>query len=99
MIQENVSLAGPTRGAVENNEVATDALRIQGDHGPVAFRNIMVSSYDKAKPSLSVITSSLYKGKFVKEPDYKSIKAITQKTVPDITTNITGLPDNEYLVR
>ena len=99
LIQENVSLAGPTRGAVENNEVATDALRIQGDHGPVAFRNIMVSSYDKAKPSLSVITSSLYKGKFVKEPDYKSIKAITQKTVPDITTNITGLPDNEYLIR
>lgn len=99
LIQENVSLAGPTRGAVENNEVATDALRIQVDHGPVAFRNIMVSSYDKAKPSLSVITSSLYKGKFVKEPDYKSIKAITQKTVPDITTNITGLPDNEYLVR
>ncbi len=99
LIQENVSLAGPTRGAVENNEVATDALRIQGDHGPVAFRNIMVSSYDKAKPSLSVIAASLYKGKFAKEPDYKSIKAITQKNVPDITTNITGLPDNEYLVR
>ncbi len=99
LIQENVSLEGPTRGAVENNEVATDALRIQGDHGPVAFRNIIVSNYDKTKPSLSVIASSLYKGKFVKEPDYKTLKAIAQKTSPTITTNLTGLPDNEYLVR
>ena len=99
LIQENVSLEGATRGAVENNEVAMDALRIQGDHGPVAFRNIIVSNYDKAKPSLSVIACSLYKGKFVKEPDYKTLKVIAQKTSPSITTNLTGLPDNEYLVR
>ena len=99
LIQENVSLQGPTRGTVENNEVATDVLRIQGDHGPVAFRNIMVSNYDKEKPALSVIVSSLYKGKFVKEPDYKTLKATAQKTSSTITTNLAGLPDNEYLVR
>ena len=99
LIQENVSLQGPTRGAVENNEVATDALRIQGDHGAVAFRNIVVSNYDKAKPTLSVIAGSLFKGKFAKEPDYKNLKAVTQKTSPAITTNIAGIPDNEYLIR
>jgi Domain of Unknown Function (DUF1080) len=99
LIHENISLSGPTRAAVDNNEVATDALMIQGDHGPVALKNIVVSNFDKVKPSLSAVACTLYKGKFVKEPDYKTIKAIIQKTYPAITTGITGLPDNEYLVR
>lgn len=99
LIQENVSIAGPTRGTVADNEVSTDALRIQGDHGAVAFRNIIVSNYDKIKPSLSGIALSVYKGKFQNEPNYKITKAITQKNVPTITTNIAGLPDNEYLIR
>ena len=99
LIQENVSLQGPTRGTVENNEVATDPLRIQGDHGAVAFRNIVVSNYDKEKPTLSAIACSLYNGMFTKEPDYKQLKAITQKTLPTITTHIDGIPNKEYLIR
>ncbi|MBC8033187.1 MAG: DUF1080 domain-containing protein [Chitinophagaceae bacterium] len=42
MIHENVELSGPTRGA-NGPEKATGALRLQGDHGAVAFRNITVS--------------------------------------------------------
>lgn len=42
-IQENVELLGPTRGAM-GPEKATGPLRIQGDHGAVAFRNISLSN-------------------------------------------------------
>jgi hypothetical protein len=42
-IQENVELLGPTRGAM-GPEKATGPLRIQGDHGAVAFRNISLKN-------------------------------------------------------
>ncbi|MDQ3290940.1 MAG: DUF1080 domain-containing protein [Bacteroidota bacterium] len=43
-IHEDVELLGPTRGAMGNDEKATGPIRIQGDHGAVAFRNISISA-------------------------------------------------------
>ena len=40
LIQENVELFGPMRGGLA--EKAAGPLRLQGDHGPVAFRNIRI---------------------------------------------------------
>jgi len=45
VIHENVELNGVTRGAIGGNlakEVTVGPLRLQGDHGPVAFRNIRI---------------------------------------------------------
>jgi hypothetical protein len=39
-IIENAELHAPTRGSAFPNEAATGPLRLQGDHGSVAFRNI-----------------------------------------------------------
>lgn len=43
LIQDNVELFGPTRGAV-SKEKALGPLRLQGDHGAVAFKNIKISA-------------------------------------------------------
>ena len=40
VIHENVKLSGPTRGATFTDEKATGPFMLQGDHGPVAYRNI-----------------------------------------------------------
>ncbi|MCC8425832.1 DUF1080 domain-containing protein [Mucilaginibacter sp. UR6-11] len=40
IIIENAELQAPTRGSAFAGEAATGPLRLQGDHGPVAFRNI-----------------------------------------------------------
>lgn len=40
VIHENVKMSGPTRGGMSNDEKATGPLMLQGDHGPVAYRNI-----------------------------------------------------------
>ena len=41
IIHENVELTGPTRAARwENDERALGPLMLQGDHGPVAYRNL-----------------------------------------------------------
>jgi len=43
VIHENIELTGPTRGASPEQEKAAGPLRLQGDHGPVAFRNLRIA--------------------------------------------------------
>jgi hypothetical protein len=40
LIHENVECTGPTRGAWSDQDAPLGPLRLQGDHGPVAYRNI-----------------------------------------------------------
>lgn len=41
-VQTNVELEGPTRAAMNLPEAPQNPIMLQGDHGPVAFRNIYV---------------------------------------------------------
>jgi len=40
VVHENVEVTGPTRAATFDDEKPTGPLMLQGDHGPVAYRNI-----------------------------------------------------------
>ena len=40
LLHEDVEVKGPTRAAAFDDEQPTGPLMLQGDHGPVAFRNI-----------------------------------------------------------
>ena len=42
VIHENVEMKGPTPSGVTGKEAATGPIMFQGDHGPVAYRNIKV---------------------------------------------------------
>jgi len=44
VIQEDVEMKGPTPSGITGKESATGPIMFQGDHGPVAFRNIKVST-------------------------------------------------------
>ncbi len=43
VVHENEKLTGPTRASTYNDEKPTGPLMLQGDHGPVAYRNIRVT--------------------------------------------------------
>jgi tetratricopeptide (TPR) repeat protein len=43
VIHENVEMKGPTPGGLTGKEAAEGPLMFQGDHGPVAFRNIKIT--------------------------------------------------------
>lgn len=43
VIHENVEMKGATPGGLSGTESATGPLLFQGDHGPVAFRNIKIT--------------------------------------------------------
>lgn len=40
VIHENVEVTGPTRASLWETETALGPLMLQGDHGPVAYRNV-----------------------------------------------------------
>ena len=56
VIHENVELSGPTRGAISTEEKGTGPLRLQGDHGSVAFRNMKITRYDDGYPLENLTT-------------------------------------------
>jgi hypothetical protein len=97
-IHENVELFGPTRGAMGNNEVPTGPLRLQGDHGAVAFRNINITNYGKPRPELLNLKYQVFKGKYEAEPRYDSIPPEAEGTSVALTSDISPFP-NDFLVR
>mgnify|MGYP003302769648 CR=1 FL=1 len=43
VLHENVEMKGPTPSGVKGKEAATGPIMFQGDHGPVAYRNIRIT--------------------------------------------------------
>jgi hypothetical protein len=50
LVQQGSSLTGPTRSSLYDDEKPTGPIMIQGDHGPVAIRNLKVRSAWPARP-------------------------------------------------
>ena len=42
VVHEDVEVTGPTRAAIYDDEAPLGPLMLQGDHGPVAFRSVVV---------------------------------------------------------
>jgi hypothetical protein len=42
VIHENVEVTGPTRSSTYNDEKPTGPLMLQGDHGPISYRNLRI---------------------------------------------------------
>lgn len=61
-IHENVEVPLPTGGPIQKNEVAKGPLMIQGDHGPVAFRNIEYLQLEEKPISLEDLEYAYYPG-------------------------------------
>lgn len=51
LVQQEASVTGPTRSSLFEDEKATGPIMIQGDHGPVAIRNLKVRKAWRARPA------------------------------------------------
>ena len=60
LIQENIEVTGPTRAAAFDDETVLAPLMIQGDHGPVAFKNIKYKLYGDHKITFSDMSVKAY---------------------------------------
>ncbi|MGF1558695.1 MAG: family 16 glycoside hydrolase [Flavobacteriaceae bacterium] len=91
LIQENSEVTGPTRAAAFDNETVSAPLMIQGDHGPVAFKNIKYKLYGDHKITFSDLTVKAYESpdKYISSLDslevlyYKKTDSISPITMVD----------------
>ncbi len=98
LIHENVELSGVTRGAVSEQETAFAPLRIQGDHGAVAFRNIRYKRFDKQPLKLENISYQCYKGSFSEIPKFDTLKPVKQGKT-DVMSSELVCSDNDFALR
>ncbi len=98
LIHENVELTGQTRGAMQENEVTQGPLRLQGDHGNVAFRNIKYKSFNQKALSFSDLKYGVYKGNFRTVTDIEKIKPETSGNVALLNWNVSNA-ENEFAVK
>ncbi|MEM1328641.1 MAG: DUF1080 domain-containing protein [Bacteroidota bacterium] len=98
LIHENVSLSGPTRGPTSEEEVALAPLRIQGDHGAVAFRNMRYKLYDGENVKLNNMTVKEYESETDGIPDISTLKLKTENSTDSISYEAASTRDKFALV-
>ena len=91
LIQENVEVTAPTRSAAFEDEKARGPLMIQGDHGPVALRNIIYKKYEDKKLTLSDMYMTEYESNSDTIVGLDTLKVIGESNVDSISANmVTG---------
>jgi hypothetical protein len=94
-IHSNVEVPLPTGGPIENNEKPMGPLVIQGDHGPVAFRNIRYKLMQEADFAVSNISYKVYHGNFRSTGEFASAKPALTGTSNELTIDVTDV-ENAY---
>jgi hypothetical protein len=97
ILHENVELLGATRSAFSQEEVARGPLMIQGDHGPVAIRNLVITPFDNPKPTLSDLSYALYEGAYEQKPDLPSMTPGAKGELPSLSSDI-KTDANQFLI-
>ena len=98
LIHENVELTGPTRGGMNNDEVARGPLRFQGDHGPVAFRNIVIKPFDSPKPAFKELGYIVHEGRVLNREELNNLKPVKEGKALLIDNSVSSLTNN-YVLR
>ena len=96
IIHENVELSGVTRGSISQEEATSGLIRIQGDHGCVAFRNIVINKFDKTPGKVSDLNYKVYYGSYMHDADLSKIKIDESGKTDDLTWEVTKKP-NDYV--
>ena len=74
VVQENVELTGPTGGPISEKEAAKGPFMIQGDHGPVAFRNFQVKEVGGVAPVAGPVDYEVMYGNFREVAEFSNRK-------------------------
>ena len=97
-IHENVEVSGPTRGSLTAEDVPMGPIRLQGDHGSLAIRNIVINNFDKKPGTLSGLTYKIYYGNLLETVDLSKIKPSETGSLPALTWEVLKENNNFSLV-
>lgn len=88
LIHQNVELTGPTRGSDYPYDIAKGPLRIQGDHGPVAFRNIRIQSFDASPITHNHFAWEIYTGPYEELPSFSDLSPASSGVSEQLTSEV-----------
>lgn len=98
LVHENVEVTGPTRSAMFDDEQPLGPLMIQGDHGPVAIRNLRYQPFGKPAPKVRDLSYAYHEGKFSSEADFMGSVPKEAKDLQKITWDLGhGVLDFAYV--
>lgn len=89
LIHKNVEVTGPTRSAAFEDEKPLGPLMIQGDHGPVALKNIRYKTFGNDSITLSRMKYTVYKGVYRNYDTLKDL-AVERNGVSDSLSWLVG---------
>ena len=69
LIHENINVSGPTRASAFNDEQPAGPLMIQGDHGPIAFRNIRYKRLGSHRVEARDIAFAVFEERYQSVPE------------------------------
>lgn len=87
-IHDNVEVPQLTGGPIANTEAPTGPLMIQGDHGPVALRNIRYKLMKEVAVSMSAVTYKTFQGNFKEVSQFATAKPVKTGTSPELTAEV-----------
>jgi hypothetical protein len=98
LIHDNVAVSGPTRGSLTAEDVPMGPIRIQGDHGSLAIKNIMINNFDKKPGTLSDLTYKTYYGNLSEKEDLSKQKVAESGKTDALTWEILKEANNYSFV-
>jgi hypothetical protein len=87
-IHDNVEVPLPTGGPIENNEKPTGPLMIQGDHGPVAIRNIKYTAVKPVTVNASEVAYQTWYGSYKLISDFVSLPVAASGKLSEISCEV-----------
>jgi len=93
VLHENVEVTGPTRGPAFADEQPLGPLMIQGDHGPLAFRNIRYKRYNDQHVNLADLQYRTFEGVFEDIPDVSGMSPSQEGAMDGLQWNLDGVED------
>lgn len=97
VIHENVDVTGPTRAAVFQDEQPLGPLMLQGDHGPVAFRNLRYKRYTGGRLEVSGLRYRVAEGEFETLDDALAQPPVREGAADGISSAPAGVTD-EFVI-
>ncbi len=99
LIHKNQEVTGPTRSAAFEDEQAMGPLMIQGDHGPVAFKNMKYKLFGDKKVSIRDMTMKTYESASQTIPGFDTLTVESEISVDSISSTMaTGQNPQKVLV-
>jgi hypothetical protein len=82
-----------TGGPIDKKEAALGPIMIQGDHGPVAFRNFKYKLLREVQPAISEVTYQIHHGHFKTIGDFQSRKPEITGVSKTLTCEVIDVED------